>query len=236
VARRSRPHAQAGEGADERSVVDSGSTGITGICTEMRAYAHLRRGASAVAPQWWGPVARSSAELQGPGLRRPRESGDPVACSNGAFGRKTLGSRFRGNDEALLRERRSFAAGTTVLSRRSDGASPRERRSFAAGTTELCRRNDEAFAPANDGALPRNDRALPRERRSFANCHVVPAQAGTQWRSHASRGHPRSTHPFARSTAFCHPRRISATRSRDIAGSKRRSTRQLLVTSASLFQ
>jgi hypothetical protein len=159
-------------------------------------------------------------------------------------------------------ERRSFAAGTTELCRRNDEAfapandgafAPANDEAFApandaafapandaafalANDAAFALANDEAFAPANDGVFPRNDRALQRERRSFANCHVVPAQAGTQWRSRAAPGHPQSIHPFARSTAFCHPRRIFATRSRDIAGSKRRSTRQLLVTSASLFQ
>src|SRR5690348_16450308 len=105
------------------------------------------------------PKASSSPRRRGPG---------------GACERKTLGSRFRGNDGALPED-----AGFPL---------PRERRCFAgrrwvpasAGTTVLCRKTPGSRFRGNDGALPEDAGfPLPRERRCFAGRRSVPASAGT---------------------------------------------------------
>src|SRR6185503_13514390 len=99
----------------------------------------------------------------------PRRRGPSGACE-----RKTLGSRFRGNDGALSKD-----AGFPL---------PRERRCFAgrrrvpaaAGTTVLCRKTLGSRFRGNDGALPKDAGfPLPRERRCFAGRRRVPASAGT---------------------------------------------------------
>jgi len=114
----------------------------------------------------------------------PRRRGPSGACE-----RKTLGSRFRGNDGALPedagfplpRERR-------CLPKDAGFPLPRERRCFAgrrrvsasAGTTVLCRKTLGSRFRGNDGALPEDAGfPLPRERRCFVERRPVPASAGT---------------------------------------------------------
>jgi len=114
--------------------------------------------------------ARSGKKTLRRWRRRPREGGDPVARSSGEFGRKTLGSRFRGNDGARVRAKKRCVAGFVVPAKagtqwRVPVASSGERRwvPASAGTTEHAFGQKNAASQASSSPRRRGPIRRPRE-------------------------------------------------------------------------